>query len=87
MAILSTIRPRTRSRILRIGYTFRRSIGLLHAVPSTKRLADLLPVVRKTIQIAYGMVRLAEVTHLAPVTEINLRAKRLHIIPAVVETI
>jgi len=36
------------------------------------------------IQIAYGMAQLAEEMHLVPVTEINLRAKRLHIIPAVV---
>jgi hypothetical protein len=85
VAIRLTIRLRTRFLILRIGYTFRRLIGLLRAAPLTKRLADLLPVVRKTIQIAYGMALLAEAMHLVLVTEINLHVKRLHIIPAVVE--
>jgi hypothetical protein len=52
-----------------------------------KALADLLAAVRRTIQTAYGMARLAEVAHLAPVTEIKGHVKPLHIIPAVVETI
>ena len=82
---LSTTRPRTRSLISKIGSTFLRSIGPLHAVRLTRVLAPVKLGVLRRIQTVFGMALLATAIHLALVMEINLRVKLLHIIPAVVE--
>jgi hypothetical protein len=82
---LSTIQPLIRFLISKIGSTFLRSIGPLHAVRLTRVLAPLKLDALQRIQTACGMVRLAEGTHLVLVTEIRLRVKLLHIIPVAAE--
>jgi len=81
---LSTIRHPIRFLILKIGFISVRSIASVHVMLLMRVLAELLADAHKTTQTVCGTAQRVTVTHLALVTEINLHAKRLHIIPAVV---